>query len=276
MKLSVIVPTCDRPKELGLCLTALAAEIQQLDPEFCECIVTDDGLLAEARRLIETQFTWARCVRGPQSGPAANRNNGARVAKGEWFAFTDDDCIPREDWIRQIVEAIGREPKVRVVEGRTIADRARRSLAESSPINESGGNLWSCNIAVHRDIFWALGGFDERFPYPAMEDVDFAQRIRECDVVHKFAPEAVVVHPWRQRRPVREAQRYHKSVNIYIKKYPGKAKDFSAWAIIICQGRYMIKHTFPNAIRLRGRGITSACLDHIMEIWHAFSVIGKR
>jgi GT2 family glycosyltransferase len=61
----------------------------------------------------------------------------------------------------------------------------------------SPGLLWSCNLAVRRDLFEQLGGFDEDFLEAGGEDLEFAWRIRQMKVTVRHVPEAVVFHPAR-------------------------------------------------------------------------------
>ncbi|MFM6509421.1 MAG: glycosyltransferase family 2 protein, partial [Dolichospermum sp.] len=137
----------------------------------------DDGYQSTAQEMIEQNYPWVKWVAGPGKGPAANRNNGAKYATGEWLAFTDDDCLPDPQWLASYGEAIANNKSYLVFEGRTYVDRPRKNLAETSPINESGGYLWSCNFSIQKQLFESLGGFDERFPYAAMEDVDLRLRL---------------------------------------------------------------------------------------------------
>ncbi|MFM6530798.1 MAG: glycosyltransferase family 2 protein, partial [Dolichospermum sp.] len=66
----------------------------------------DDGYQSTAQEMIEQNYPWVKWVAGPGKGPAANRNNGAKYATGEWLAFTDDDCLPDPQWLASYGEAI--------------------------------------------------------------------------------------------------------------------------------------------------------------------------
>ncbi len=68
------------------------------------------------------------------------------------------------------------------------------------PINIKGGKFWSCNIAIKKNIFLEIKGFDENFPYAAMEDVDFYLRVKSKSEVF-FIRNAFVIHPWRVSKP---------------------------------------------------------------------------
>ena len=136
-------------------------------------------------------------TRSPRRGPAANRNAGAVHASADWLAFIDDDCIPVEGWLKAYVDAL--DDAHQVYEGRTTCDDWNGSPLYEAPVNLTGGYLWSCNMLIARDLYRQLGGFDESYPYPAMEDVDFRERIRESGHDFPFVAGATVDHPKRRR-----------------------------------------------------------------------------
>jgi hypothetical protein len=106
------------------------------------------------------------------------------------------DTLPSSKWLATLLAMTdGRD----VVEGRTTCAAGIRSPMQAAPINESGGWWWSCNLGVRRAFFLdVLGGFDERFPYAHMEDVDFRERARAAGAREIFARDAVVDHPPRR------------------------------------------------------------------------------
>ena len=61
--------------------------------------------------------------------------------------------------------------------------------------NLSGGNFWSGNLAMRREMFVRLGGFDEDFLEAGGEDMEFGDRIRRSGVRTTFCTAATVVHP---------------------------------------------------------------------------------
>lgn len=215
-RLSVVVPTRDRYATLVPCLRQLAAGAQTLSPDNYQVIVADDGNADATRAMLAVEFPDVVVVPGPRRGPAANRNAGAKAAGGEWLVFTDDDTLPDARWLEEIVAA---SDGVEVVEGRTTCSAGLRSPREHAPVNETGGWWWSCNIAVRRDIFERLAGFDERYEIPHMEDVDFRERARANGIRSRFAPRAVVDHPPRRERwgtawgPVHRAELVHAAIH---------------------------------------------------------------
>ncbi len=190
---SVIIPTYHRNDLLAKCLDRLAPGVQILSAALYEVIVTDDGYQTTAEKMIRDRYPWVKWVVGLRKGPAANRNNGTRYAKGEWLVFTDDDCLPSASWLLNFAEAI--TPDRDVYEGKTTCNAGIRSPLEHAPINLTGGYLWSCNMMIRVSLFHNLGGFDENFPYPHMEDVDLRERIKLNGCLIKFVDNAVIDHP---------------------------------------------------------------------------------
>jgi GT2 family glycosyltransferase len=216
--LSVIIPTCNRNDLLSKCLNQLSPATQGIDKDSYEVIVTDDSRDNIAKSLIEENYNWVKWIEGPKKGPAANRNNGAQHADSDWLVFLDDDCLPQKDWLLSYQYQIQNNAPETVFEGCTMADRPRKRLDEESPVNLNGGNLWSCNFAIHKSIFNRLNGFDESFPFAAMEDVDFHIRVlRLANVV--FVPGAVVIHPWRRVAPFKSLKKHLRSHKYFLDKH---------------------------------------------------------
>lgn len=202
-RISVIVPTCHRNDLLAKCLDCLAPGVQTLPPEQYEVIVTDDGTRSTAEALVQGSYPWVRWVAGPRHGPAANRNNGAKSALGQWLAFTDDDCLPTPGWLEAYAQA-SKAGSCRVLEGKTTCEAGFASPLYEAPLNLEGGLLWSCNFAVRADLFQEMGGLDESFAF-YMEDIDFRERLRERGESVPFVSQAAVDHP-----PRRQASGYKK------------------------------------------------------------------
>ncbi|HEY9870609.1 MAG TPA: glycosyltransferase [Candidatus Obscuribacterales bacterium] len=194
--ISVVIPTYNRPDLLARCLECLTPDVQGLAADAYEVIVTDDGPGDVTRTMIGSRFPWAKWIAGPRRGPAANRNNGAKAASGEWLAFVDDDCLPQPGWLASIQEA-AREEGVEVIEGKTVIPEKVDNPFLQGVENLTGGVFWSCNLAVRRETFLKLGGFDEDFLEAGGEDMEFAWRIQQRNLKAKFCPEALVFHPVR-------------------------------------------------------------------------------
>jgi cellulose synthase/poly-beta-1,6-N-acetylglucosamine synthase-like glycosyltransferase len=119
MKLSVIVPTWRRPEDLTRCLAGLAAQLRPADE-----------VLVVARR--EDSETWAALerssgsshqlpVRGISvavSGVVPSLRAGLNASRGDVVAITDDDAVPRRDWLERIERLLERDPTVGGVGGR--------------------------------------------------------------------------------------------------------------------------------------------------------------
>jgi GT2 family glycosyltransferase len=191
---SVVVPTCDRPPALAELLERLSPERLSMAPDSYELIVSDDGVTGASAELVRARFPSVRFYAGPRHGPAANRNYGASRATGVWLVFVDDDCQPTEGWLRAIAAEVAARP-LDVVEGRIVAPDKTTSLFRRDVENLHGDCFWSANLAVRREFFERIGGFDEDFLQAGGEDLELAHRFRTCGARTAFCTDAVVNHP---------------------------------------------------------------------------------
>ena len=229
MKFSVVVPTYNRPGRLRACVAAIAG-LDAPDGGF-ELVVVDDGsapdALAENRKTVAAAGFDARLIGQQNAGPAAARNCGAGEARGEFLAFTDDDCAPEKEWLTAFADAFARQPDA-LLGGRIVnALAANRPASASQVITDfaygwaekigggtgpGGAHLFAtANLACGRDIFHSVGGFDESFPLAAGEDYDFCHHYQHGGGnggrPAAFVPGAVVLH--RHAMTVRQFWRQH-------------------------------------------------------------------
>ncbi len=224
---SVIIPTYNRPVQLGQCLTGLT----RLDysPARFEVIVVDDGStvpVAEVTAAFRPRLDLT-LVSAPNGGPSAARNRGAAVARGRYLAFTDDDCTVDRGWLRALDASASAAPEA-MLGGRTlnaVPDNPCSALSHlvvevayaSYNVDPNDARFFaSNNLAVPAGRFRDLGGFDPAFT--TAEDRDLCVRWIRGGGRLVYAPEAVVHHAhrltlaglWRQHFAYgRGAYRFH-------------------------------------------------------------------
>lgn len=194
LQISVVIPTRNRAGVLARTLSRLAPEVQGAPADCYEVIVSDDSTGDETASLLEDRFPGIRHVRGPRRGPAANRNNGAAVARGAWLAFIDDDCEPSSEWLNALRHLVN-QGEVDVIEGRMLAPDKSDHVLRHPVENLTGDLFWSGNLAIRREVFERLGRFDEDFEEACCEDLELSDRIRRSGVRATFCARATVFHP---------------------------------------------------------------------------------
>jgi GT2 family glycosyltransferase len=202
MSVSVVVCTMDRPEALDRCLRAL----RECTPPPEQVVVVDQGAQPVAPEGVEV-------VRMTERGVSRGRNRGARAAEHELLAFTDDDCVPAQEWIGALLR--GFEGGVDGVTGRVLPLPGGEGVAVSSRTSTmrrtfSGPRQtpWAIgtggNLALRRSAFEAVGGFDETLgpgtPARAAEDVDLLYRLVNAGFTILYEPDAVVYHELKSRR----------------------------------------------------------------------------
>jgi GT2 family glycosyltransferase len=201
-RLSVVVPSHDRPLRLRWLLNAL--EEQTLARDAWEVVVAHDSSGTETEALLRTHPLAAAGVLrhltfDPGPGPAAKRNAAWRLARGQTILFTDDDCRPPPDWLANALAAVERHPRA-IVQGTTRVDpdelavRQHAPHARSQEVTPPTPFAQTCNIAYPRALLQGAGGFDEALPLAAGEDTDLAIRARALGGQLVAAPEVLTNH----------------------------------------------------------------------------------
>jgi hypothetical protein len=202
--LSVIVPFFNAPEKLERCLAALARSSATF-----ELILVDD-CSSDARTLEIAAAAPARCVRlQHNSGPAAARNAGARVAQGNILAFIDSDVLVEPDTLAELRGAFEAEPSIGACFGSYDDEPDSPGLVteyrnllhhythQKGPRDAT--TFWAGCGAIRRDVFEELGGFDEAYGRPSIEDIELGMRIHAAGYTIRLAPEIQCKHLKRWR-----------------------------------------------------------------------------
>lgn len=207
---SVIVPTYERMDVLPEVLDAI--EAQEDAPPF-ELVVVDDGSGDETPDFLEGRtFTVpSRVLRQANAGPSAARNAGVAAARGRRVAFLGDDTVPSKGWLGAHAaahEARGGGPELAVI-GYTSWHPRLRVTPFLDYINEHGlqfgyaliddredvpfNFFYTSNLSLDRQMLLDEP-FDERFPYPAWEDIEVSYRLKNRGLRLIYEPAATVAH----------------------------------------------------------------------------------
>jgi len=160
---SVIVPTWNRAPYLRQCLARLRNQETTRD---YEVILLDNGSVDQT---VETFRREAELPGGHrfryfalrEPGSSAARNRGARVARGEWLAFTDDDCLPPPGWLEAANRIIRENGRTGPFAGPAVAVPGRGSANWFPPELEDLKEPAECNFFIPKEIFFQRGGFPE-------------------------------------------------------------------------------------------------------------------
>ena len=156
----------------------------------------EEALLPEPYTLLEGVPRLHYLAVEQRKGPAAARNLGWQAACGQIIAFTDDDCLPSPDWLKNGAQAF--EPEVAGASGRIIVPLPDQPTDyELDATGLVASTFVTANCFYRRSALEAVGGFDERFTLAWREDSELFFRLLKSGYKLVQAPQAVVVHPVR-------------------------------------------------------------------------------
>jgi len=182
VRATVIVPFHRNIEQLRACL----AGVRHSMPD-AELIVAADGPVEPYRHVIDQHKARVVVVPNGPQGPAVARNRAAWTATGEVLMFVDTDVVPAPASLSGMVELLASTPSIDGVFGAYDPEPAAPNFMSQfknlshTYVHEVGRpdacTFWAGLGAIRADAFRAVGGFDERFRRPSVEDIDLGYRL---------------------------------------------------------------------------------------------------
>lgn len=147
--------------------------------------VSDGSTDGSADQVESLGFRVVR-VPGP-NGPSWARNQGARVATGDVLFFVDADTELDPTAIAKVQDLFGQGSDITAAIGSYDDEPVEKNFLSMyknllqhyvhQNAKEEGFTFWGACGAIRRETFLELGGFDEAYTRPCIEDIELGYRI---------------------------------------------------------------------------------------------------
>ena len=205
MFFSVVIPTYNRKPILEKCLLAL--EQQQFDAALVadyEVVVVDDGSTDGTVAWLQSQsaqFPHVRLFEQDHKGPAAARNLGVEVARGDTIIFIDSDLVVLNGFLQAHAAALTQAQKDRednriFTYGRVVNTcNFEDPTAEPFKVTDYSRAFFATgNVAIAKHWLTEAGLFDTQFTLYGWEDLELGVRLKNMGLTLVKVPEAVGYH----------------------------------------------------------------------------------
>ena len=185
LTISAIIPVHNGGENFRRSLLSLT----KTSPHPNEIIVVADG---------DTDGSWhvaeefgVKILRLPaRGGPAHARNLGAHEAQGDILFFMDADVAIPPNTIEQITSTFNLNPGLAALFGSYDNEpEAKNFLSQYKNLfhhyihqracNEAS-TFWGACGAIRHDVFMSIGGFDEHYRQPSIEDIELGYRLKQA------------------------------------------------------------------------------------------------
>lgn len=180
-KVSIIIPTYNRAKFL---MDALESVRQQTSLPM-EIIVVDDGSTDNTRKVLSESGLKVNYIFQKNRGPAAARNAGIAVAKGDVIAFLDDDDLLMPNALELCVgnlekkAAFGVDVVLGIIRSVENVKRGQGGFTYKEILPAGSDQILFCGV-FKRNVFDEVGFFDQTLLLN--EDTDWFLRAREKNI----------------------------------------------------------------------------------------------
>lgn len=187
---SVIIPVYNGARFLRACLESVFAQTYRP----IEVIVVDDGSTDDSGSIAQS-FPEVRYIQQTNQGVAAARNSGIEAARGEFYAFLDQDDLWKPEKLKLQIEYLQNHPEIGYTltqqqfflePGAALPPWFRKELLA---VVHTGWVLGT--LVVRRTSFEQIGNFATG--YSAANDSDWFFRAKAAEIPMAVVPELLLL-----------------------------------------------------------------------------------
>jgi glycosyltransferase involved in cell wall biosynthesis len=202
LTVAVIVPVYNGGAKFRASLDSIRLAVPPPD----ELIVVGDGDTDGSSQYAEAAGITVHRFPTP-GGPGRARNLGASRAKSDILFFVDADVTVPEDVVHRVKEIFAQHSEVAAVIG-SYDDQPKEPNFLSQYRNllhhyvhqngrEEASTFWGACGAIRRDVFLTMGGFDETYTKPSIEDIELGYRLKKAGYTIRLCKSLQVKH-WKR------------------------------------------------------------------------------
>jgi GT2 family glycosyltransferase len=210
---TILLPTFNNLLHLLVCLHHL---LKQKTKWTFEIIIADDCSEDETSSIVGELSGPIIHRRNKQNlGYLLNCNSNAAAARGKFLILLNDDTLVLPGWLDALINTLESD--------RSIGLAGSKLLFANGRLQEAGGIVWrdgttsnfgrddsprrpgynilrdvdyctGASVAIGKELWRQLGGYNEIFAPAYFEDVDLAFRVRALGLRTVFQPDSVLIH----------------------------------------------------------------------------------
>ena len=220
--ISVVIPVYNGGQNFQKCLSSISQSQRQPD----ELIVVSDGDTDGSWKVAEyfgAQVLRLPPIGGGPGGPARARNYGAKAAQGDILFFMDADVTLHSDTLGLIEQQFAANLSLTALIGSYDEEPgASNFLSQYKNLfhhythqvsSEVASTFWGACGAIQRPIFLSLGGFDESYKKPCIEDIELGYRLTRAGYPIRLCRNIQVKHLKRwEMRSLLQAEIFYRAL----------------------------------------------------------------
>ncbi len=209
---SVIVPVYNHFKHTYHCLESLA---RLADKTPFEVLVIDDCSTDETPQSIQSISGISYHRQAENGGFIESCNTGAQLAQGQYLVFLNNDTEVLDGWLDELLLTFETQADAGLVGSQLLYPDGRLQEAGGIVFNDASGwnygrldspdapeyqhlreasYISGASIMISKDLFDALGHFDQRYKPAYYEDTDLAFAVRQVGKKVYYQPHSQVIH----------------------------------------------------------------------------------